>query len=151
MAPTRDARARSPKCTVSSISFTSSVSSARSPPASPSHLASTHPRLSSPSSRLIRTVSPSWSASRPVARSRRSSRPPGPLKSSDRIRQKYHDTRFCWERGNGVMGILYRAEPAIFAAAKVTGNALGMGQGAIQSINDMAISHPPCLHVWFTL
>lgn len=38
-----------------------------------------------------------------------------------------------------------------FLREQIAGNALGMGFGAIQSINDMAVSHPPCLHVWFIL
>lgn len=35
----------------------------------------------------------------------------------------------------------------LFCDSIVFGNALGMGWGAIHTINDMAISHPPCLHV----
>jgi len=56
---------------------------------------------------------------------------------------------FAGSVGNGVMGILYRLIWR-FRGSRVTSNALGIGSGSIHTINDMAISHPPCLHVWST-
>lgn len=54
--PTRVVRERSHPFTALSMSSTSSESAVRSPTASPSQLASIHPRSSSPSSSSIRTV-----------------------------------------------------------------------------------------------
>lgn len=56
---------------------------------------------------------------------------------------------FAGSVGNGVLGILYRLTWR-FRGSRVTSNALGIVEDSIHSINIMAISHPPCLHVWST-